>query len=348
MDRQTAPRLVLIGALALCAPGAFAQTLPSSSSVSPPPSVSLPSDATVAVPAAAIEPTTAPDTAVTADATSTPDTPASDAPTSDAPTSAEADYDALYGADATSWVDPTLPEPASLPQVFDPWEPMNRRVHTFNNAVDRHVARPLAKMYMAVVPRPIRLGVGNFFSNLQQPLTALNSLLQGKPKQAAQSLGRFTLNATLGLGGIFDPATAAKLPHHDEDFGQTLGTWGWKRSRYVEVPLFGPRTVRDLFGMAGDAPVALLRGVEEDKVRIFLQGLQLVNLRTQLLALDSMREGATDDYTLMRDAWLQRRTYQIFGDRQLEEDKTLPDYLRDDENPTVPMDAIPVTPMDGG
>ena len=348
MDRQTAPRLVLIGALALCAPGAFAQTLPSSSSVSPPPSVSLPSDATVAVPAAAIEPTTAPDTAVTADATSTPDTPASDAPTSDAPTSAEADYDALYGADATSWVDPTLPEPASLPQVFDPWEPMNRRVHTFNNAVDRHVARPLAKMYMAVVPRPIRLGVGNFFSNLQQPLTAVNSLLQGKPKQAGQALGRFTINMTLGIGGIFDPASDAKLPHISEDFGQTLGVWGWKQSRYVELPLFGPRTVRDVFGMSGDAPFGLLRGIEEDRVRIFMQGLQLVDVRTQLLSVDAMREGATDDYALVRDAWLQRRTYQIFGDRNIDDDDSLPDYLREDNNPTVPMDAIPVTPMGGG
>jgi phospholipid-binding lipoprotein MlaA len=83
-------------------------------------------------------------------------------------------------------------------------------------------------------------------------------------------------------------------------------------------------------------------------VRIFLQGLQLVDVRTQLLSVDAMREGAADDYALVRDAWLQRRNYQIFGDRNLDDDNTLPEYLRDENNPTVPLDAIPVTPMDGG
>jgi phospholipid-binding lipoprotein MlaA len=344
MERHTALFRALIVALSLCAPAAFAQSVPASSAT-------VPSAATVALPA---DVTTAQDVVVpSASTVAVPSatsvaTPADAAVAPEVPTTAESDYNAIYGADVTSSVDPTLPEPATLPEAYDPWEPMNRRIHGFNNAVDKHIARPLAKAYMAVVPRPIRLGVSNFFSNLQQPLTALNSLLQGKPKQAGQALGRFTLNATLGLGGIFDPASEANIPHPDEDFGQTLGKWGWKRSRYVEVPLFGPRTVRDLFGMAGDAPIALMRGVEEDKVRIFLQGLQLVDLRTQLLSLDSMREGAADDYTLVRDAWLQRRNYQIFGDREVDEDQSLPDYLRDDDNPTVPIDAIPMTPMDGG
>ena len=199
---------------------------------------------------------------------------------------------------------------------------------------------------MAVLPRPVRLGVGNFFSNLGQPLTALNSVLQGKPKQAAQAIGRFALNATLGIGGVFDPATEAGIPNKNEDFGQTLGVWGWKTSRYLELPLFGPRTVRDVFGMSGDAPFALLRPIESDKLRVFLQGLQLVDVRSQLMAVDGMREGAADDYALLRDAWTQRRNYQIFGDRQLEGDDNLPDYLREEDNPTVPIDAIPVTPMD--
>ena len=324
------------------------------------PATSIPTDPQAAAPAEAVAmpPDPAP---VTADATPTdtadalapaqqapvaaaPAEAAQQAPTDaaqQAPTQAEQDYEALYG-------DPNLPTPAALPQAYDPWEPFNRRMHRFNNAVDRRVARPLAKAYMAVVPRPLRLGVSNFFSNLGQPLSAVNALLQGKPKQAGQALGRFALNATLGIGGIFDPASDAKLPHRDEDFGQTLGTWGWKRSRYVELPLFGPRTVRDAFGMVGDAPLSPLRQVEDDKARVFLQGLQLVDVRVQLMAVDSMREGAADDYTLVRDAWLQRRNYQIFGDRQVEDDSSLPDYLRDEDNPTVPVDAIPVTPMDGG
>jgi phospholipid-binding lipoprotein MlaA len=271
------------------------------------------------------------------------------AATEEEPTQAEKDYEAIYGTEEYNPVaDTTLPQPAQLPVSYDPWEKLNRKVHHFNNGVDRHVAKPLAKAYVAVVPRTMRLGVSNFFNNLGQPVSALNALLQGRPKQAAQSLARFALNTTLGIGGLFDPATDAHLPNHGEDFGQTLGTWGWKRSRYVELPLFGPRTLRDVLGMAGDAPLAPLPQIEEDKVRVFLQGLQLVDIRTQLFAVDSMREGATDDYTLVRDAWLQRRNYQITGDRETskQEQDELPDYLREDNGnePNVPVDAMPVPP----
>ncbi|MFL6592071.1 MAG: VacJ family lipoprotein, partial [Luteimonas sp.] len=263
----------------------------------------------------------------------------------DVRTQAEVDYDALYGAPGQDYnpvADPTLPAPVKLQASYDPWEPLNRRVHGFNNVVDRHIATPLAKAYVRVVPRTVRLGVGNFFSNLGQPVSAVNSLLQGKPRQAAQAVGRFALNTTLGFGGLLDPASQVNLPNHSEDFGQTLGVWGWKRSRYVELPLFGPRTIRDVFGLIGDAPLSPLRQIPGDPDRIFLQGLQLVDIRTQLFAVDSMREGATDDYALVRDAWLQRRRYQIFGDRHQQEDSSLPDYLRDDQSiPTVPADAMP-------
>ncbi|HVI59552.1 MAG TPA: VacJ family lipoprotein [Luteimonas sp.] len=281
-----------------------------------------------------------------------PGVPAADptlpAPQADAaaPTQAEQDYAAIYGEPPYNPVyDPTLPAPAQMPKSYDPWEGLNRKVHTFNNAVDRAVAKPLAKAYVKVVPRPMRLGVSNFFHNLGQPISALNALLQGKPKQAAQSLGRFVLNSTLGIGGIFDPASDARLPNRSEDFGQTLGVWGWKTSRYVELPLFGPRTVRDSFGLVGDGQLSPIRQVEDDKTRVFLQGLQLVDVRTQLFAVDSMRAGAVDDYALVRDAWLQRRNYQIFGDREQKSDDSLPDYLREDStNPTVPVDAMPIIP----
>ena len=262
------------------------------------------------------------------------------------PTQAELDYAAIYGEPPYDPVyDDTLPPPAQLPGSYDPWEGLNRRVHTFNNAVDRTIAKPLAKAYVKVVPRPVRLGVSNFFHNLGQPVSALNALLQGKPKQAGQSLARFVINSTLGIGGIFDPASDAKLPNKSEDFGQTLGVWGWKTSRYVELPLFGPRTVRDSFGLVGDGQLSPIRQVEDDKTRVFLQGLQLVDVRTQLFAVDSMREGAVDDYALVRDAWLQRRNYQIFGEREQQADESLPDYLREDSaNPTVPVDVMPIIP----
>lgn len=327
------PSIPLLLALLLAATSAHAQD-------SAAPAATTPTRTPAAVPAPAPSAPALPGANVTAPAAA----PATATPASDAPTQAEQDYDALYGnQDYNPVADPTLPPPAQIPASYDPWEPMNRRVHRFNNAVDRRIAKPLAQAYVKVVPRPVRLGVSNFFSNLGQPVSAVNALLQGQPKAAAQALGRFALNTTLGVGGLFDPATDAHLPNHSEDFGQTLGIWGWRRSRYVELPLFGPRTVRDVFGLIGDAPLSPLRQVQPDADRIFLQGLQLVDVRTQLFSVDRMREGAADDYTLVRDAWLQRRRYQIYGDRQHKRDTSLPDYLRDDQDamPTVPAGAMP-------
>ncbi|MDQ3512030.1 MAG: VacJ family lipoprotein [Pseudomonadota bacterium] len=261
------------------------------------------------------------------------------------PTAAELDFQSIYGGSPYDPVaDPSLPSPAQIGGAYDPWERYNRRVHGFNQVIDRRIALPLARAYMNVVPRPIRLGVSNFFSNLGQPVSAVNALLQGKPRQAVESLGRFALNSTLGIGGIFDPASDAKMGNRSEDFGQTLGVWGWERSRFVELPLFGPRTVRDTLGLVGDAPLSPLRQVNEDTVRVGLQGLQLVDVRTQLMSIDSLRMGAEDDYALVRDAWYQRRNYQIYGDRLDEEDEGLPDYLLDDSVPTVPAGAMPVIP----
>jgi phospholipid-binding lipoprotein MlaA len=341
------PSALFLCVLALSAP-AWAQDIPDV------PPVEVPADVAPVDPAApaAEELPAAPESGSAATPMEAADQATEAAPAAEAgepapagsPTQAEEDYAAIYGGQVYDPIaDPTLPPPAQLPTSYDPWEKWNRRMHRFNNAVDRRVAKPLAEAYVAAVPRPVRLGVRNFFHNLGQPLSALNALLQGQPKRAAQALGRFALNSTLGIGGLFDPATDAHLPNHGEDFGQTLGVWGWKRSRYVELPLFGPRTVRDVFGMAGDAPLSPVRQVDNDPTRVFLQGLQLVDIRTQLFAVDSMREGATDDYALVRDAWLQRRNYQIFGDRDRKQDAALPEYLQDDTaNPVVPVDAIPV------
>ena len=237
----------------------------------------------------------------------------------DATTQAEDDYAAIYGDDAGATT-------ANGRNPMDPWEPFNRHVHHFNNGVDRYIAKPLARGYMAIAPPPVRLGIGNFFSNLGQPVSAINALLQGRPKQAGQSLARFTVNFTFGVLGFFDPATRIGIPNRSEDFGQTLARWGWKRSRYLELPLLGPRTLRDAFGNAAEAPLSPLSQIEEDRVRVFLQGLQLVDLRTNLLAADSMRAGAYDDYTLTRDAWLQRRNYQIDTNNG-DPNGTLPSYL---------------------
>ena len=262
-------------------------------------------------------------------------TPAQSNETGDAaPTAAEDDFAALYGdtvaANGTQ-------SGSDTPPSHDPWERYNRQVHRFNTAVDRSIARPLATAYLSVVPRFARTGVSNFFSNLRSPLTMVNQLLQGHADDAWDTLGRFLMNSTLGLGGLFDPASKAMVPRRSEDFGQTLGAWGWRRSRYVELPLFGPRTVRDVFGLAGDTPFSPIRNIEMDKLRIGLQGLQLVDTRAQLLALDELRDSAVDEYALTRDAWLQRRNYQI--------EKDLRHGTRrhgDDEQTTIPVDAMPM------
>lgn len=306
-----------------------------------------PTPSDTAVPAATD--TTAPvDPGAATDGSDAPGAAEEASGTGAAASQAEADFNALYGNGEPydPVADPTLPPEATSPASYDPWERWNRRAHAVNDVIDRRVAKPLATTYMKVVPRPVRLGVSNFFNNLGQPVSALNALLQGKPKQAGQSAGRFLLNSTLGIGGIFDPATDAKLPRKSEDFGQTLGVWGWKTSRYVELPLFGPRTVRDVVGLAGDSPLSPLRQVQADALRIPLQGLQLVDLRTKLMSTDALREGVEDDYALVRDAWLQRRNYQIFGDRtEQSSDTALPDYLQDDTTPVIPVDAMPVIPQ---
>jgi phospholipid-binding lipoprotein MlaA len=348
LPRRLPPPLTLLLPLLLaaCASGGGARE------AVPPAASAAPAAAVAPMPAATPDPAIGPAAATPVTATDAP-APAADvsapvepAPQAD-PTQAELDYLAIYGGQAYDPVaDPSLPAPAQMPPVYDPWERWNRQVHRFNNAVDRAIATPLARAYVTVVPRPVRLGVGNFFNNLGQPVSALNALLQGRPGQAGQALARFLLNSTLGIGGVFDPASDAGIPYRSEDFGQTLGVWGWRNSRYVELPLFGPRTLRDTVGLIGDAPLSPIRQIEDDQTRIFLQGLQLVDLRAQLFVVDAMRVGATDDYALVRDAWLQRRNYQIQADLRGQDAGELPDYLLDEEpDPTVPVDVMPIVPL---
>ncbi|WP_028920445.1 MlaA family lipoprotein [Pseudoxanthomonas suwonensis] len=302
-----------------------------------------PAPVDAAVPAApSDEALAAPDPAVAAEPTpgdASADPAAADADAALAPTDEEDDYAALYGEDPASG---NGADGASGSVPYDPWEPMNRRIHAFNNVVDRAVARPIARAYVTVVPQPVRLGVTNFFDNLSSPLTMVNQVLQGRPRDAVQTFGRFLVNSTLGIGGIFDPASDLKMKRRSEDFGQTLGIWGWRSSRYVELPFFGPRTLRDVVGLAGDAPLSVVQRIEEDKVRIALQGAQLVDTRAQLLAVDALRDAAPDEYAITRDAWIKRRTFKIESDRRSNRDGNLQDGEDDERHPTVPADAMPL------
>lgn len=196
--------------------------------------------------------------------------------------------------------------------AYDPWEHYNRNVYHFNKKVDKAIAKPLALAYIRVVPQPVRIGVSHFCENLRQPITAVNLLLQGHPGSAGNSLGRFAVNTALGIGGVFDPATKMHIPRYNEDFGQTLGRWGWRRSRYFLLPFFGPGTVRDRIGSLTDAeflgPYKYFQPIE---LRVGLVGLSLIDTRVRILPLDELSAGIDDDYLLVREAWTQRRMHQI-------------------------------------
>lgn len=207
---------------------------------------------------------------------------------------------------------------SSPPAVNDPWEGFNRKIHGFNGVLDRFVIRPVAVGYHNVVPDPMQAGVSRFFANLRLPMTAANQALQGRPAQAGQSIGRFALNSTVGIAGVFDPATRIGLPRYDgEDFGQTLGAWGWKDSRYLVVPLLGPRTVRDTVAIVGDQPLSPIGKIDSSSVADKLLLAQIVDGRAQMLAVDDIRKNSLDDYSFVRDAWTSRRNRQIEQDLAL-------------------------------
>ena len=220
-------------------------------------------------------------------------------------------------------------------EALDPWQGFNRPVYRFNRGFDRIVFRPVAKVYDKVTPSLVKKGVNNFFDNLQEPVVTVNLLLQGRPKASLQSLGRFLMNTTLGLGGVFDPATEARFPRHRGDFGQTLGRWGWQRSRYLVLPVFGPATVRDGLGKGINTRVSPIDWLarEEGAEYTLLYG---IDARARALSAESLLEGAADEYLLVRDAYLQNRRCQI-----VDCSDELPDYLLPDYEFEVPdFDAL--------
>jgi phospholipid-binding lipoprotein MlaA len=199
---------------------------------------------------------------------------------------------------------------ALKPDPRDPWEGFNRTVYRVNDSIDRGFAKPLAKGYRAVTPRVVRTGVSNFFDNLGYPTTMINAALQGKGKQASRDTARFLLNTTLGLGGIFDPASAAGFEKNDEDFGQTLGKWGVPSGPYLMLPIFGPSTVRDGFGRIAD------RGTDPSSyasgdITVATGIIGLADGRARLLDLERQMDGVFDRYAFIRNAWLPRREYQV-------------------------------------
>jgi phospholipid-binding lipoprotein MlaA len=204
----------------------------------------------------------------------------------------------------------TLP-PNSPRSPQDPWESWNRGVYNFNDKLDRAVAKPVARAYVKVVPEPIRIGVSNFFSNLETPTVMINDALQGKILAAGNDLGRFLLNTTLGLAGILDPATSAGLDRNNEDFGQTLGKWGVHPGPFIEIPILGPSDLRDGPARVVDTYANPRQYIKNSYIKYGLYLPDFVDRRAALLPLEATLAQAFDPYAFVRDAYLQRRAYLV-------------------------------------
>jgi phospholipid-binding lipoprotein MlaA len=236
----------------------------------------------------------------------------------------------------------TLP-PNSQRSPQDPWESWNRGVYKFNDVVDRAVAKPVAKTYVKVVPEPIRIGVTNFFANLETPTVMVNDALQGKFLAAGNDLGRFLLNSTVGLAGILDPASSAGLARNNEDFGQTLGKWGVHSGPFVELPILGPSDVRDGLGRVADSYTNPRQYIKNNYVKYGLYLPDLMDRRAALLPLDETLKHVYDPYAFIRDAYLQRRAYLV-SDGKVTEEAPLVDPDADVPTDTSPGDTRSKSP----
>jgi phospholipid-binding lipoprotein MlaA len=192
----------------------------------------------------------------------------------------------------------------------DPWEGWNRGVYKLNKAVDK-VAKPVAQGYRYVTPDVVETGISNIFSNIGDIPNMLNNLLQGKFVDSASDLGRFLVNSTIGLAGIWDPASSMGLEKHDEDFGQTLATWGVKPGPYVMLPFLGPSTFRDTIAFPVDNLIDPLNEVEHVPTRNQIRFVDLVELRASLLSYDEQLQGQMDEYAFIRDVYLQNRQFKV-------------------------------------
>lgn len=200
----------------------------------------------------------------------------------------------------------------SMSDSNDPWQLVNKPVFAMNDAFDQALFKPLAKGYNAIIPKPIRTGVNNFFSNLNEIDNSINNLLQGKPNEFATSIGRLAINSTIGIGGIFDVASHMGLKSAPEDFGQTIGALGSGAGPYVVLPLLGSSSVRDIPGVVISALLNPLAWLDDISFRNIMVGVNAVDGRSNLLSKEDIASEISDDkYTLYRDAYLEEREFQI-------------------------------------
>ncbi len=214
-----------------------------------------------------------------------------------------------------------IPEKQQAFYVYDPWEPMNRRIYNFNAVFDQYVFLPVVRAYEFVLPNFAQTGVTNFFNNLTEINNLMNSLLQGKIVKVFNTIGRIAMNTTVGIGGLIDVATYEGVKREDEDFGQTLGFYGLGPGPYLVLPVAGPSNLRDTSGLVVDAIAYdlmmnelfarfAIKNRTKDVVNWGLVALYAIDRRHK----ESFRyfmTGSPFEYTLIRRLYLIKREFQI-------------------------------------
>jgi phospholipid-binding lipoprotein MlaA len=226
----------------------------------------------------------------------------------------------LVGGCATSSTAPAGEEDPTASKA-DPWEGMNRPIFRFNRRVDAATLEPVASGYVKVIPSFMRTGVSNFMSNLRGPRNIINNFLQGKGANGLSETGRFVVNSTVGVLGLFDVGSKIGLEQHREDFGQTLAVWGVPDGPYVMVPFAGPQTLRDAIAFPLDVLADPLWYYEHDVPRYALYALRFIDIRAGFLSMDDLLDESFDPYVRLREAYLQNRRYSVYdGNPPMDED----------------------------
>lgn len=203
------------------------------------------------------------------------------------------------------------------PRTDDPLESFNRKMYAFNDAADRAVIRPVAVGYRKVTSSDVRRVVSNFYANIKMPITIVNDVLQADPKAAVRNTGRFVVNSTVGFAGFFDPASELRMPPSQTDFGVTLAKWGLPEGPFLVLPLLGPTTARDFWRLPVDSyfdPLSWYSDEHDLKWHAeYLPGVfYLITLRARGLDAEGMLDGIYDPYVFYRDAYRQRRIFDIY------------------------------------
>ena len=211
----------------------------------------------------------------------------------------------------------------------DPFEDINRKIWTFNEYLDDNIAKPTAEIYTNITPDFIEIGITNFFRNINELDNTANQLLQGKPVYAMNDFARFIINTSIGLLGFIDVASKLGLERHDEDFGQTLGTWGVSKGPFLMIPLYGPSTPRSLAGRSVSSVLTGTFAIEETDVRIGITALDALETRSRYLEVETLIVG--DRYSFIRDSYMQYLDFETSDGEDQSDDfvDDMDDFLLD-------------------